>query len=265
MPNRSLVQRLRAAVPPYLFIIVALLLWEAAVRLLHIREYLLPAPSVILLATALKWRTLLSHGLITGQEIVLGFLLSVAVGIPLGMIIVFSKSAERAIFPVQVASQTVPKIAIAPILVLWLGFGVLPKMVISLLVGFFPVVVNTVIGLRATEEEMIWLAQSMGAGTMQTFLGFRLPRALPSIFGGLKVSMTMSVVGAIVGEFVGADKGLGYLLLVANGNMDSRLLFACVLVLTVMGILLYNVLDLLEKVLMPWERAKAERFSSATM
>lgn len=257
--------KLWARTPSYAVMLGLLLLWQISVKVFDIREYILPAPSDVLITMGVKWESLLLHGSVTAQEIVLGFLLSAGISVPLGAMIVFSKSIERALFPIMVASQTVPKVAIAPIFVLWLGYGILPKMLISFLVAFFPVVISTVVGLRSTEEEMVHLARSMGAGPLQTFMRFRLPRALPTVFGGLKVSMAMSVVGAIVGEFVGADKGLGYLLLVANGNMDSQLMFACVLSLTIMGLLFYNALELVERLLIPWERAKADRLSSATM
>jgi NitT/TauT family transport system permease protein len=211
-----------------------------------------------------KWPLLWEHNLVTGGEVIIGFLLSVAIGIPLGVAIVYSKWMERALYPILVASQTVPKVAIAPALVMWFGFGAAPKIIVALLVAFFPVVVNTVVGLWATEAETIYLARSMGARWWEVFLKFRFPRALPTIFGGLKISMALAVVGAVVGEFVGSDKGLGYILVVANGNLDSHLLFAAVFMLTIQGVFFYGLVGVLERFAVPWEQQKMERLS-ATM
>jgi NitT/TauT family transport system permease protein len=153
--------------------------------------------------------------------------------------------------PLIVSSQAMPKVAVAPLLLVWFGFGLLPKVLIAFLIAFFPVVISTAVGLASIEPEKIQLARSMGFGPSATFFKIRLPNALPSVFGGLKISITLAVVGAVVGEFVGGDAGLGYLLTVANGSMDTPLLFAGLVALTVLGVVLYLIVELAERLVVP--------------
>src|SRR5262249_54326703 len=161
---------------------------------------------------------------------------AVAVGLPLGALIVYAKPVELTFYPLLVAFQTIPKAAIAPVLIVWLGTGMTSKVLIAFAISFFPIMVDTVIDLLSTQPATLYLPRSMGASQLQVFWYVRFPNALPSIFGGLKVASTLAVIGAIVGEFVSSDSGLGYLLLVANGELDTRLVFACVLVLTILGL-----------------------------
>ena len=197
------------------------------------------------------------HALVTSGEVLLGFLLSVAVGVPLAFGIAGSRVFERAVYPLLVASQAIPKVAIAPLLIVWFGFGTTPKVIVAFLIAFFPVVIDTVVGLRAIEPEMLHLAHSMGATRWQTFVKIRLPRALPSIFGGLKVAITLAVVGAIVGEFVASDRGLGHVLMIASGEMNSRLLFAAILVLTLLGVAFFVIIERLERLCIPEQARRA--------
>jgi NitT/TauT family transport system permease protein len=161
------------------------------------------------------------------------------------------------VLPLLVSSQAMPKVAVAPLFLVWFGFGLLPKVLIAFLIAFFPIVISTVVGLAAIEQEKIHLARSMGLGTVATFFKIRLPSALPSVFGGLKISITLAVVGAVVGEFVGGDAGLGYLLMVANGNIDTPLLFAGLIALTVQGVALYFLVELAERLAIPRQTAAA--------
>jgi NitT/TauT family transport system permease protein len=184
---------------------------------------------------------------VTTLEIVLGFALSIAVGIPLALMIFLWPPFARAVLPLLISSQAMPKVAVAPLLLVWFGFGLVPKVLIAFLIAFFPVVINTAVGLAAIEPEKIHLARSMGLGAWDTFFKIRLPDALPAIFAGLKISITLAVVGAVVGEFVGGDAGLGYLLMVANGSMDTQLLFAGIVCLTILGVALYLVVELIER------------------
>jgi NitT/TauT family transport system permease protein len=174
--------------------------WELAVRTLGIPDFILPSPSAIVIKIVLSWQLLLWNAFVTLQEILLGFGLSVAVAIPLAVAVVYSGIFERVAFPFMVSLQTIPKVALAPILVMWLGYGIMPKVMVAFLISFFPIVINSVIGMRSAEKEMIYLVQSMGAGELTTFIKIRLPKALPSIFGGLKVGMGQAVVGATVGS-----------------------------------------------------------------
>jgi NitT/TauT family transport system permease protein len=229
--------------------------WELAVRTLGIPDFILPSPSAIVIKIVLSWQLLL---FVTLQEILLGFGLSVAVAIPLAIAVVYSGIFERVAFPFMVSLQTIPKVALAPILVMWLGYGIMPKVMVAFLISFFPIVINSVIGMRSAEKEMIYLVQSMGAGELTTFIKIRLPKALPSIFGGLKVGMGQAVVGATVGEFIAAENGLGYLQLISQVRLDTPLLFAAVVVLSILGVLLFNIVGLVERLALPWSRVATQ-------
>src|SRR3974390_1643833 len=183
--------------------------WEIAVRALGIPDFILPSPSAIVIKIVVSWQLLIWNAFVTLQEILLGFGLSVVIAIPLAIAVVYSGVFERVAFPFMVSLQTIPKVALAPILVMWLGYGILPKIMVAFLISFFPIVIGAVVGMRSTEKEMIYLVQSMGASELTTFLKIRLPRALPSIFGGLKVGMGQAVVGATVGEVLAAGSRLG--------------------------------------------------------
>jgi NitT/TauT family transport system permease protein len=233
-------------------------LWEFAVRALSIPDYILPSPSVIITKIVVSWHLLLTNAFVTLQEILLGFGLSVLIAIPLAVAVVYSRIFERVAFPFMVSLQTIPKVALAPILVMWLGYGILPKVMVAFLISFFPIVINSVIGMRSAEKEMIYLVQSMGASELTTFLKIRLPKALPSIFGGLKVGMGQAVVGATVGEFIAAEHGLGYLQLISQVRLDTPLLFAAVVVLSLLGVLLFNIVAWIERIALPWSRVATD-------
>lgn len=238
---------------PWLTVVGLLGLWEAVARGFDLPAWLLPPPTAIVGEIVARPGVFALQALVTAGEVLLGFLLSVAVGIPLAFGIAGSRVFERAVYPLLVASQAVPKVAIAPLLIVWFGFGTMPKVIVAFLIAFFPIVIDTVVGLRAVEPEMLHLARSMGASRWQTFAKIRLPRALPSIFAGLKVAITLAVVGAIVGEFVASDHGLGHMLMVASGEMNSRLLFAAILVLTLLGVGFFMLIEWLERWCIPWQ------------
>jgi len=227
--------------------IVLLLVWEGFVRFGKVSPLLLPAPSGIFAAIVEHFTLLLRMSVVTASEFLLGFGLAIVVGLPLGALIVFARPIRLAVYPLLVAFQTIPKAAVAPIFVVWLGAGMTSKVLIAFAISFFPIVIDTVIGLRSAQPETIYLVRSMGASALKVFWFVRFPAALPAIFGGLKVASTLAVVGAIVGEFVSADRGLGYLVLVANGELNTRLVFACVVMLTVLGTAFYGLIEVLEK------------------
>jgi NitT/TauT family transport system permease protein len=239
--------------------------WEAVTHLFSIPPYLLPAPSLIASSMAANASLLLKHSVITASEIALGFLLSVVVGVPLAVAIFLSKSFARAIYPVLVSSQAVPKVAIAPLFLVWFGFNLLPKVLIAFFIAFFPIVINTAVGLASIEREKFYLAQSMGLSGMATFWKIQLPNALPSMFAGFKISITFAVVGAVVGEFVGGQGGLGYLLLTANGNMDTALLFAGIVALTILGLLFFALIVLIERLSLPPHAVERASLSTEMM
>lgn len=249
----------------YLLPIVALLIiWELAILVFDIQRFLLPHPADVLSTLWERRDTLLAESWVTFQESVWGFLLAIAVAIPVAILITFSKLASRTVYPVLVISQVVPKVAVAPLLVVWMGFGLTPKILLAFLVAFFPIVVNTATGLNSLEPKMIDLARAMGASTWQTFIHFRLPGSLPVFFAGLKVGVTFAVIGALVGEFVGAGSGLGHLTVIAMGSLNTELVFAAILVMAAIGVALYVVIEILERVFVPWSRSRRlEQMGSA--
>ncbi len=244
--------RFAAIVYPFVVVLAALALWEVGARALNVPAYILPPPSQITVVMHEKMPLLLRHGWVSTTEIMLGFLLSVVVGIPLALATFLWPAFARSVYPLLVSSQAVPKMAVAPLFIVWFGFGLMPKVFIAFLIAFFPIVINTVVGLAAIEPEKIYLARSMGLGAAATFFKIRLPSALPSIFGGLKIAITLAVVGAVVGEFVGGDAGLGYLLMSANGSMDTPLLFAGLVGLTLIGVVLFLLIEIAERFAIPW-------------
>ena len=241
-----------ARASPLVVIAGVLLVWELGVRLFGVPAYLLPPPSAIARRIVVDYRLVAINTWVTLGEVLAGYGLAIVVSIPLAAILSQFRVVENAIYPTLVASQTIPKVAIAPILVVWFGFGLLPKILIAFLICFFPIVVDTMTGFRSVPREVIWLARSMGASQWKTFMKIRIPAALPNIFAGLKVASTLAVVGAVVGEFIGADRGLGYQLIVANGLMDVQLSFAVLVALSLLGIVLYAAIDLLERLALPW-------------
>jgi len=190
----------------------------------------------------------------TLAEVLKGFALASVVGIGLGVLISSSRVMRLTLYPLIVTSQAVPVIAIAPLLITWFGFGSTSKVLVSALVAFFPIVVNSAAGLASLDEGVVTLMRSFPASRLQIFLRARLPNALPQIFSGLKVGVVLAVIGAVVGEWVGADEGLGYLIVRANASLTVDLVFACIVLLAAMGIVLFIVVNLVEQLVLPWRR-----------
>ncbi len=236
---------------PIIVVVVLAVVWEGASGLFAIPTFLLPRPSLIGASFIEHAAILLHESWITGGEILLGYGLSIAVGVPLALAIFLSPTFARSIYPLLVSTQAMPKVAVAPLLIVWFGFGVLPKVLIAFLIAFFPIVINTAMGLAAIEREKILLARSMGMSAATTFFKIRLPDALPAIFAGLKIAITLAVVGAVVGEFVGGNDGLGYQLITANGSMDTPLLFAGLIALTLLGVGFFLLVELAERLAIP--------------
>ncbi len=233
-------------------VVLTLVLWEVVCRVFKIPTYLLPPPSDVLRMMARRTDLLLMHTLVTTIAIVAGFLLSIVVGVILALLITNFRPVERAILPLLVISQAVPKVAIAPLFIIWFGLGWEPKVLVAVLIAFFPIVVTLVAGIRSVPVAMRKLALSMGASRRDTLMKFVVPHALPHFFSGLKVAITLAVTGAIIGEFVGADRGLGYLLLFANGQLDTNLVFACIGILSAIGVILFYLLLAIERIAIPW-------------
>jgi NitT/TauT family transport system permease protein len=249
---------------PCIATIVLFIVWEIATRYGNISPLILPPPTEIFATAVAKFPVLVRMSLVTSYEFVLGFILAAVVGLPLGALIVYARPVEMTLYPMLVAFQTIPKAAIAPVFIVWLGTGITSKILIAFAISFFPIVIDTIIGLRSTQPETIYVVRAMGGTALQVFWHVRLPNALPAIFGGLKVASTLAVIGAIVGEFVSSDSGIGYLLLVANGELDTRLVFACVLVLTVLGLVFFFIIDAFEKVFVRWHVSARQADLAAT-
>jgi NitT/TauT family transport system permease protein len=237
---------------PLILIVAIFVLWDLVIRAFNIPPYLIPKPLDVAKMLVAEWPRLLREGAYTAYATLGGFGLSILFGIPVAMLIAYSRVVESFVYPLLVFSQSIPKIAIAPLFVVWFGFGIIPKVISAFLLGFFPVVVATVMGFKSIEPDMIDLARSMRASRWQMFIKFSLPQALPS----LKVSATLAVVGAVVGEFVGSNSGIGYVLQIANGNFDLPLMFAALFVLSMMGVLLFAAVELVEKLLIPWHQSR---------
>src|ERR1700687_667491 len=233
-------------------LIALVVLWEAFVRYSHIPGWLLPAPSAIAEAMV-EWRSeLVEHTAVTLYETIVGFVLSIVVSIPLAVAVVYSPLLQNSIYPIMLAMQSTPKVAIAPLLALWIGFGAAPEIIVVLLVCFFPIIVATASRLTAVPAALIDLSRSLSASPLQTFVKIRFPTAMPHIFVGLKIAITFAVIGAVIGEFVGSENGLGYLILVSTSQSRTPLAFGALVLLTVMSIVLYYAIALIERVVVHW-------------
>ena len=243
---------LKAVAGATLTLIALVALWEFLARELQIPAWLLPAPSLIG-ESMLEWRSeLLGHSLVTLYETLVGFALAIAISIPLAVAVVYSPLLQNTIYPILLALQSMPKVAIAPLLALWIGFGTLPKIVVVFLVCFFPIIVATTSGLTAVPSSLMDLIRSLSATSVQTFVKIRFPTAMPHIFVGLKIAITFAVIGAVIGEFVGSENGLGYLILVSTSQSRTPLAFGSLVLLTVMSIVLYYAIALIERLIVPW-------------
>jgi NitT/TauT family transport system permease protein len=257
--------RLMRMLTPIAGILVFLVIWQLGVVVSKAPAYLLPAPTEIARTFIDEFPRLLRHGWVTTYEMLLGYLLAVAIAVPLAIAITSSQRFDQFVMPTMLFFQVVPKVAVAPLFLVWFGVGVLPKVLVAFLISFFPIVIDSAVGLRSMSSEMHDLARSMGASRTQIFTRFRLPTSLPYLFSGLKVAATLAIAGAVVGEFVGADKGLGYLLLVTNSNMETSLMFATLVALTFIGLVFFYMVEYLEALLIPWHVTHRVREESGTM
>jgi len=231
---------------------IILLVWHYYVVLFNVPVVVLPTPMQVLQAMMQESKALAEEAWITALECIYGFALAMAIGIPIAVTMTYSRIANQMFYPLLVASQSIPKVAIAPILLVWFGTGIKSKLAMAFVIAFFPVVVDTATGLRSTSPELLELARSLQCTRLQTFFKIQLPSALPSIFSGAKIAVTLSVIGAVIGEFIGSNEGLGNLLLTANSQLNSPLVWAALVVLSFLGVILYGLVVLAEKLLMPW-------------
>lgn len=217
-----------------------------------VAPYLIPSPERVLDTVIAEWDLLIRRTYGTLSATMLGFIWATAFGLVTAILIVYSTTMEKALYPIILVAQVIPKIAIAPILLVWFGLSLTPNIMLAVLIAFFPIVVSGVAGLRSVDPEHLDLAATMGAGRLVTFIKVRFPASLPHLFSGLKVAVTLAVVGAVVGEFVGAGEGLGSLLLVASGSLNSALLFADLFFMSAIGIVLFILVEVAERLVMPW-------------
>lgn len=250
--------KFKAILLPIIFFILIIFLWEIIVVSFHIPNYLLPAPHKIAVEIARMGKSLLKDTAITMIEAVLGFILGCGIGVLTAIGFAHSKTMKLSMYPYAIALKTIPIVAIAPLLILWFGNGMPAKIVMSALICYFPVIVNTVKGLKSVSPESLDLMDSLSATKWQVFTKLRWHNALPYIFSALKISATLAVIGAIVGELAGANKGIGYVILVSSYRLETNMLFAAIVMSSIGGILFFGLIALLEKRILYWQEDKAE-------
>ncbi len=239
-------------VPSLVLFVVLVLAWQAAGPLFGIRAYLLPSPISVVRASldfSIPWHT---HVWITTLEILGGFAIAGVIGVLLGVAVAWSAAIASALVPFLVFVNTLPKVAVAPLFLLWLGYGLVPNMLIAALIGFFPVVINTAVGLTQIDDDLLDLGRAFGAPRWKVFLKIRLPNALPYVLSALKITATAAVVGAVVGEFVASQSGLGMVIVNAQTNLNTPVAFAALVWISVVGLVLYGAVALAARWLAPW-------------
>ncbi len=237
---------------PWLFTIALFLLWEAACRILNVNSFVLPAPSVIFAAMAQYWWPLLRNSAVTLWTTLAGFGLAVVFGIVLGLVVGWSRTIYRGLYPVMIGFNSIPKVAVVPILIIWFGIGVVPAILTAFLISFFPIVVNVATGLATMEPELEDVLRALGARKIDIMLKVGIPRTQPYLFGSLKVAITLAFVGTVMSETIGANAGLGHLMTQAGSNFQMPLVFACLLALAIEGIIMYAVFAWIESYFTRW-------------
>lgn len=237
---------------PFAGTVLLIALWAFLCVYGNIPTVVLPTPDKVLNAFIARFDLILSEGWVTLKETLYGFILALIIGIPMAVAVANSRALNLMFYPLLIGLQSVPKVALAPIILVWLGTGIESKLAIVWLVAFFPIIVDTVAGLRSTPRELLELARSLRASPVQVFLKVQLPAALPFVFTGAKVAITLAVIGAVIGEFVGSSEGLGFLLLSATSQLDSPLAFAALFALSFLGMFVYLLVELAERLAAPW-------------
>lgn len=254
LPDESWSSRWLRWLLPLGLIALMLLAWEIWVRVRDTPAWYLPAPSAVWSALLNNWASIRADAWVTLQEVVVGFGLAVLVAIPVAIAIERFLVIERALYPIVVATQAIPLVALAPLLLIWFGHGIMPKVVMVALISFFPIVVSLVDGLRSADRETLDLLRTMGASGWQRFRLVEVPSALPAFFSGAKIGMAVAVIGAVIGESSGSNAGLGHAISLYGASLKTPLVFACVLVLALMAIGLFAVIALVERLAMPWRK-----------
>jgi NitT/TauT family transport system permease protein len=260
---RAALQRLAAKLarswPFIAFFVGFFLFWEYSIDWFGIPAYILPKPSEIVTKSAADFDRLLYYTYVTGVETVLGYVAAVVIAVPLGLAIAFSSILRRTIYPFFVSIEMTPKIAFAPLFISWLGFGLLPKVIIVFLVCFFPIVLNAILAFGSLPEELERFVRATGAGPLRSFMKVRLPAAMPQCFVGFKYAAINATVGATIAEFIGSDQGLGFYIQIVTGNMRPDLAFAGIFLLTILGLSLFGIVTLCERFTIPWHISQRRR------
>lgn len=250
--SRAVWQAIRSRGTTPLIYLSLVVLWEASVRIFAVPGWILPSPSAIAL-TARDWAPELAYNsYVTLRETLIGFLVALVLSVPLAVALAFTTTVRQILYPILLGLQSIPKVALAPLVILWLGIGNMPKVVIVVLVCFFPILVNVVAGFEATPSPMLDLMYSLRASKLAIFRRLRVPIATPYLFTGCKIAITFAVIGAVIGEFVAAQEGLGYLILISTAQSRTPLAFAAIILLTVISVVLFYAIELLEKRLVTW-------------
>ncbi len=239
--------------------VVLIALWAFLCVYGNVPTVVLPTPDKVLYAFIARFDLIVSEGWVTLKETIYGFILALVIGIPMAVAVANSRALNLMFYPLLIGLQSVPKVALAPIVLVWLGTGIESKLAIVWLVAFFPIIVDTVAGLRSTPPQLLELARSLRATPMQVFIKVQLPAALPFIFTGAKVAITLAVIGAVIGEFIGSSEGLGFLLLSATSQLDSPLAFAALFALSFLGMFVYLLVELAERLAAPWLPPEPQR------
>ena len=253
---RFLLYRIQSWAIPSLILIGLVVGWEFWVQIGDVPKWQLPAPSVIGQELVQSWGLLWRHTFVTLQEVVIGFLVALVTGLLLAVGIAYSRILERSIYPLVISSQTIPIVAIAPLLLIWIGYGITPKVIIVALISFYPIAVNTIDGLKAINPDAVNMMRTLGASRWQIFTKLQIPTSLPYMFSGIKVGISVSVIGAVIGEWVGASAGLGYLITYSKPLFLTARVFAAIVVLSVMGISLFLLAGFAERFMLPWHYAE---------
>lgn len=229
-----------------------IIIWQIITTIFQIKDYILPSPLKVLKVILSQYHLLFSHTLVTLYEAILGFVISIIVALILSFVMSISSNIKKIVYPLLLISQTIPIIALAPIILIWFGVSILPKIIIVVLVCFFPVCVNTIEGLESSDKDMINLLKTMGANKFTIFKEITLPSALPQFFAGLKISATYSVMGAIIGEWLGAKSGLGIYMTRAMSSFRTDMLFASIIIIIFISILFFKITEVFEMLCIPW-------------
>jgi NitT/TauT family transport system permease protein len=251
----SLSKHAASIVWPTLFTVAGLVVWELAVRALGIRSIILPPPSEIIMAIIARHDLLLAHLWPSLYLTVAGFALAVIGGVLVAVVITYSKVIREGFYPVIVVSQVIPKISIAPLFIVWFGTGTMSSLLLAFLISFFPMTINAAMGFQAVDEDIHRMARTFMGTRWQIFWKIRMPNALPYIFGGMKISITLAIIGVIVAEFVASQEGIGYLIKLAGGLLDTPLMMAAITVLSIAGLVLYAIIAIAESWAVYWQPA----------